>query len=193
MKEAIMAKQYEILDRHGRLVEGDIIPDGGRLRVSMMMKDSMSPVQRAVAEDSEARRFPVVDAFGRPAGRRPGACYARPAPEDSPERAAQITREFMRQEAYQDSVKEMCDAWRKPVKDLSGESRNAHPGDVCTVRGPEYPFDQGAPGHLDARLVCVPDKPRRDSVPRTMDAADAQRIRDEAYAEFVRSHEWKAP
>jgi hypothetical protein len=36
----------------------------------------------------------------------------------------------------------------------------------------------------------VPDQ-RRDAVPRMMDAAAAQAIRDAAYEEFVRSHEWK--
>jgi hypothetical protein len=176
MKESTMAKQYEILDRHGRLVEGDIIPDGGRLRVSMMMKDSMSPVQRAVAEDAEARRFPVVDAFGRPAGRRPGACYLRPAADGSPERAAQIARDHMRQEAYEDSVRDLEDAWRQPSPTSPAEPR-------ASVTG-----SGGARGQMR-----IPDE-RQDCVPRTMSLADAQAIRDAAYEQSVRelTDAWKA-
>jgi hypothetical protein len=96
-------------------------------------------------------------------------------------------------EAYADGVREMCDAWRKPVADPnsgtgygSGEFRGARPGDKCTING--------APGHLNHRLECVPDQ-RRDAVPRTMDAADAQRIRDAAWLEMCRDLEdgWKGP
>ena len=113
-----MAKNYEVIDRFGRLVERDPneqLHDGDRLRVSLLMKDGMSPTRRAVAEDAEARRFPVVDAFGRPAGQRPGACYLRAAPDGTSERAAQIAREYIRQEAYSDSVRALEDAWRKPL------------------------------------------------------------------------------
>jgi len=42
----------------------------------------------------------------------------------------------------------------------SHEMRGAREGDACTVRNPEYPDDQGAPGHLRSvggQLVCVPD------------------------------------
>ena len=152
-----MAKQYEILDRYGRIVEGDVIPDGGRLRVSMMMKDGMSELQRAVAEDAEARRFPVVDAFGRPAGQRPGACYQRPAPDGTPERAAQIARDQMRQEAYAQSVLDLEDAWRKPL----------------------------ATPPIEPRANITGDRERRDDVPPTMSLADAQAIRDAAYEQSV--------
>jgi hypothetical protein len=165
MKETLMAKSYEILDRHGRVVEEDVIPDGGRLRVSMMMKDGMSEVQRAVAEDAEARRFPIVDAFGRPAGQRPGACYQRPAPDGTPERAAQIAREYMRQEAYSDSVRALQDAWRKPL----------------------------AAPPIEPRADITGDEERRDDVPRTMSLAAAQAIRDVAYEQSVRelADAWK--
>jgi len=32
-------------------------------------------------------------------------------------------------------------------------------GDACTVRNPEYPLDQGSPGHI-RNGICVPDRPR---------------------------------
>jgi hypothetical protein len=110
-----MAKQYEILDRHGRVVEDDVIPDGGRLRVSMMMKDGMSEVQRAVAEDAEARRFPVVDAFGRPAGQRPGACYLRTAPHTT-DHAKQVMADHMRRERDQYAA-DLQDGWKNGTSD----------------------------------------------------------------------------
>jgi hypothetical protein len=166
MKETLMAKPYEILDRYGRVVEDDVIPPGGKLRVSMMMKDGMSEVQRTVAEDAEARRFPVVDAFGRPAGQRPGACYLRPAPDGTPERAAQIARDHMRQEAYADSVRALEDGWRT---------------------SPTTP-------PIELRAKVTGGDERRDCVPRTMSLADAQAIRDAAYEQSVQelTDAWKA-
>jgi hypothetical protein len=164
-----MAKNYEVIDRYGRLVERDPneqLHDGDRLRVSLLMKDSMSPIQRMVAEDAEARRFPVVDAFGRPAGQRPGACYMRPAPHGTPERAAQIARDHMRREAYADSVRALEDAWRKPL----------------------------AAPPIEPRANITGGGERRDSVPPTMSLADAQAIRDAAYEQSVRelTDAWKA-
>jgi hypothetical protein len=63
-----MAKGYEIRDRHGRLVEhGDDKPlrDGERLKVPLMFRDHMTPLQRAVAEDAARRRIVQRDPFGR--------------------------------------------------------------------------------------------------------------------------------
>ena len=44
------------------------------------------------------------------------------------------------------------------------------PGDACTI--------DGQPGHLNARLQCVPD--RQDARP-VYDAAEGKRLKDEAY------------
>jgi hypothetical protein len=126
-----MAKQYEILDRHGRVVEDDVIPDGGRLRVSMMMKDGMSEVQRAVAEDAEARRFPVVDAFGRPAGQRPGACYLRTAPHTT-DHAKQVMADHMRREARDQHVADLQDGWKNGTSDREIARRIHNTGDART-------------------------------------------------------------
>jgi len=73
-------------------------------------------------------------------------------------------------------------------------------GDACTVRNPEYPLDQGSPGHI-RNGICVPDRPRSsDSITdgRTTDplagcrpgfrvpvANDRQATRD-AYAAYER-------
>jgi hypothetical protein len=80
----------------------------------------------------------------------------------------------------------MCDAWKRPPDAASGEVVGARPGDKCIING--------APGHLNHRLECVPDA-RQDAVPRTMDFADAQRIRDRAWLESVAELEsaWKGP
>jgi hypothetical protein len=64
-------------------------------------------------------------------------------------------------QAYADSVAEMCDAWRKPVDDRRKK----------TFRDP-----QGREAGTEEE---------EDSAPRTMDAATAQRIRDEAWQAMV--------
>ena len=67
---------------------------------------------------------------------------------------------------------------------------------MCTVR--EGGVAEGGPGHLrmvNGELRSVPDQRRTDAVPRVMDAATTQRIRDEAYEESVRreENEWRGP
>ena len=165
-------KQYEILDRYGRVVEDDVIPDGGRLRVSMMMRDGMSEMQRSVA-DAKAMR----DAAKR-FGLRDAADLHRPGPRFTTDQAARARVEQARAEW----IDEMTTAWqRQPAADVRGQM----PGDQCTI--------DGQPGHLDHRLRCVPDE-RQDSVPRTMSLADAQRMRDEAYRQYCDElvNAWKA-
>jgi hypothetical protein len=158
-----------------------VLQDGGRRTVPMMLKDStgrdtgdvvqIEPWQR---DTIWAARFGLNDAADL---YRNGSRYCT-------DEAARARVEQARAEGIAD----MCNAWKNPppVADVRGQQ----PGDVCTVRGPEYPNDFGSPGHLDARLVCVPDNPRRqDSRPHTMDAATAQRIRDEAWLASVKELE----
>jgi hypothetical protein len=90
-----MAKGYEIRDRHGRLVEhGDDKPlrDGERLKVPLMFRDHMTPLQRAVAEDAGPR-------FLR-AGR------------NTADHARLLTADAERQEAYAEMVDSMQNEWR---------------------------------------------------------------------------------
>jgi hypothetical protein len=176
-------KNYEVYDRHGRLVDraGDEeLRDGDRLRVPLHMRDAatLSPMQREVMadkaarlEDEAAKRFGLSDGLDL---HKPGSRYCSD------------TGNAAKAKAYADGVRDMCDAWKKPAG--SGEVVGARPGDACMI--------DGQPGHLNARLQCVPDQRRADSVPpRTMTAADAQKIRDEAWLEMCRDLEsaWKGP
>jgi hypothetical protein len=188
-------KSYEVIDRHGRLVDrdGEQLRDGDRLRVPLHMRDheTLSPQQRAVMAakarlslDDAAKRFGLDDGLLH----RPGQRFAVDA----------AARERVEQ-AYQDSKRELQDAWRTPAADASsGEFRGAREGDVCTVR--EGGVGEGGPGHLrmvNNKLTCVPDKRSQDSasVPRTMTADAAQAIRDRAWCESVEELEsaWRKP
>jgi hypothetical protein len=154
----------------GREIDDDdpVLRDGQRIFVPLNMCDSQ---QREVVEHFQHLR--ADDALAQ----------HRPGPRYIVDEAARARVE----QAYQDSKRELQEAWRKPVADAAGESRGAQPGDVCTING--------APGHLDHQLQCVPDKRSQDSVPRTMDAATAQKIRDEAWLQSVREeeNEWRRP
>ena len=91
----------------------------------------------------------------------------RPGPRYIVDEAARARVEQARAEG----IREMCDAWKNP------------------------PAESNITGHLNHRLECVPDQRRTDAVPRVMDAATAQRIRDEAWEESVRADEnaWRGP
>ena len=157
--------------------EFGVLRDGRSVRVSMQMRD-------AAMADGEARdaaqRFGLSDAMDmhRPGQRLCTDAAARNAVE----------------QARAEGIKEDENAWRTPAANSetgfgSSEFRGARPGDQCTING--------APGHLNHRLECVPDKRSQDSassVPRTMDAATAQRIRDQAYEESLRREqdEWRS-
>jgi hypothetical protein len=165
---------------HDRDDDDDMLQDGGRRLVPLMLKDAAGrdtgevvQVERWQADAIWASRFKLDDGA---ALHRPGPRYCSDAGNDA------------KAEAYVDGVREMCDAWKNPPAESntgSGEFRGARPGDKCTING--------QPGHLNHRLECVPDQ-RRDAVPRTMDAADAQRIKDEAWLASIKELEeaWKA-
>jgi hypothetical protein len=183
-----MAKKWEIYDLNGNRIEEEDDADGilqpnRILRVPMMMRDSMSPLQRSVADakmarDAAKQRFGLDDAL---ALHKPGQRFC----------TDQTARARVEQ-ARAEGIREMCDAWqRKPnVNSETGvgshELRGQQPGDQCTING--------APGHLNHRLECIPDK-RQDAVPRVMDAAESQRIKDQAYREMVDdlTNAWRKP
>jgi hypothetical protein len=159
--------------RTGREIDDDdpVLRDGQRIFVPLNMCDSQ---QREVIQHFQHLR--AEDALAQ----------HRPGPRYIVDEAARARVEQARAEG----IREMCDAWRKPVADAAGEFRGQQPGDVCTVR--EGGVDEGSPGHLrmvTGELRCVPDQRRTDAVPRVMDAATAQRIRDEAWEESVRRDE----
>jgi hypothetical protein len=158
-----------------------ILRDGRSVRVSLMMRDA------AMADSMQrdaARRFGLGDALA----------LHKPGQRLQVDEAARAHVE----EVYQDEKRKLQDAWRKPVADAAGEFRGAQENDVCTVR--EGGVGEGGPGHLrmvNGRLVCVPDQRRQDSasVPRTMTADAAQKIRDEAWLASVQELEnaWRGP
>jgi hypothetical protein len=168
---------------HDRLDDDDdafgpdgCLRDGKSTRVSVMMRDAaMTPLQRAIAEDTARRPSGVV--FGD------GSDLARHRP--GPRRCADAAARDAVEQARAEWIAEMCDAWRKPIADVSGEARGQRPGDQCTING--------APGHLNHRLECIPDK-RQDAVP-SMSVDAAQALRDAAYEESVRreENEWRGP
>lgn len=106
-------RRHEKFDRHGRPVvdDDDVLRDGETLRVPLLMRDGLSPLQRAVAEDKAACGVTVVDGLGRPAGHRPGACYLRTVPH-TVDHAVAVTWEHLRREAYVDAVTEASNAWK---------------------------------------------------------------------------------
>lgn len=160
-----MTRSYQKFDLHtGDPIndDDDVLRDGQRISVPMNMRDAMSELQRAVAEDKAARRVGLADS----------ASLHRPGQRFSVDEAARRHVE----EVYLDEKRKLQDAWRTPVVDTRGQQ----PGDQCTI--------DGQPGHLDHRIRCVPDK-RQDSVRPVYDAAEAQRIKDAAYAEMCRELE----
>jgi hypothetical protein len=173
-------RNYEIIDtRTGRPIEDDddpVLRDGQTLRVPLHMRDGVSPMQREVMADKAARL--ADDAVAKRFGLSDALDLHRPGPRYCVDAAARAHVE----EVYQDEKRKLQDAWRQPVADVRGQQ----PGDKCTING--------APGHLNAKLECIPDK-RQDAAPRMMDAAEAQRIKDEAWLEMCRDLEesWKGP
>jgi hypothetical protein len=155
--------------------ERGLLKDGARARVPLMMRDSLSEVQRSVMADGEARDS------ARRLGLNDSLALHRPGQRFCTDEAARARVE----EVYQDEKRKLQDAWRQPVANSVGshEFRGQQPGDQCTINGP--------PGHLNHRLECVPDK--EDSVPRTMTADAAQKIRDAAWLASVKDLEeaWK--
>jgi hypothetical protein len=113
--------------------------DGEIARVPMMLRDSLSPVQRQIAA--------LHDGKGGTPGRRNGFAFSRDVHAKDELAAAYMDHEEFLQNAY------------RGVADVEGYAEGSE-GSVCTVKGESYPDDFGAPGHVrrvDGELVCVPD------------------------------------
>jgi hypothetical protein len=90
--------------------EGDeIVKDGEGIRCSMMMLDSLDPVQREIA--THYGRAPlVVDAIGRPCGNRPGHAFVSTSSGELHDAAVDA-----RDSAYAELEKRSAAAWRTNV------------------------------------------------------------------------------
>ena len=163
--------------RRYREDDDEIVPDGGSVRVPLMLRDgTMMELPMWQRDALLSMRYQMSDA--EMAMHRPGYRFS-----------ADAAANRAKAKAYNDAIVEASNAWRTPA-DATPRARGQQPGDVCTT--------DGAPGHLDHRLQCVPD--RRDdaapaSPPRFMSAEDAQKMRDAAYQEFCRelTSAWKGP
>ena len=126
--------------------DDDILRDGGRVRVPMMLKDGTTvDLEDWQREIVWAHRFGLDDAADL---HRPG-----------PRRCVDQTALDAKARAYEDSVKEMCDAWKQPPPTPPAEPR----ANVTSI-------GRGA-----------------DAVPRgqVYDAVEGQRVKDEAYRAMV--------
>jgi hypothetical protein len=157
------------------LDERGILRDGHRLRVPMTARDS-GTVRGQIA----ASRQRVHDSTGDPWGLcRPGFRYTSDsAAYDAKEKArdemvADLTSAWKRGTRY-DEQQPPLGAFRK------GLGLNA--GDRCMVNG-----RGGRLVERDGWLWCKPTEigpTRRDAIPHTMDAEQAQKIRDQAYQDY---------
>jgi hypothetical protein len=119
--------------------ENGLLRDGRSSRVGMMMRDSLSPVQRAIMQDGIAsgrdkihERLTIVDAFGNGglALHRPGARYAVQGADtaDPAPAHADATHADARDEAYRQHDAEEARRWQGegrevPVKRVAGDAR----------------------------------------------------------------------
>jgi hypothetical protein len=130
------------------------------------------PMGRLVAtyEHDALRASPnqLFDSTGRLVAARPGF-------------VGTAASQRIRDEAYQQSKRELSDAWKQPSIPAGAYPLSSGEGTACTING--------APGRLVREgewLVCKPT--RTDAAPRDPRApismADAERIRDAAYQQM---------
>jgi hypothetical protein len=150
-----------------------VLRDGGRMRVSMQMRDH-------ALHDARAGAGFLHDGHGHEPGHRPGFVLR-----------ADIANEQRRQ-AHADYIDALTNAWRdQPQRPPTGfgskGARGPQVGDLCTCRGEQFPESFGAPGTLQmhgGELVCVPDAKYRRGNDRPDPASDRRSATDSAYAEY---------
>jgi hypothetical protein len=67
--------QVQVIDRHGRRIDGDVVPDGATVRVPVNFADALSSRTRRAFADADNRPL-LLDLAGQPAGFRPGYAFA---------------------------------------------------------------------------------------------------------------------
>ena len=106
--------------------ERGLLRDGKSVRVSLMMRDGMSPSQRAVAEDALARRF--------------GLRHALDLHQCGPRHCTDAAANDAREKAYQEMCDELMNAWRTPSAPLPA------PGAAARDATPARPVYDAAEG-----------------------------------------------
>ncbi len=149
-----------------------ILKDGRSTRVRLQMRDSLSPLQRAVMHDSEQRRARLHDGHDNTdlVGHRPGYIMSDAVDERERERA------------YRNYTIDAINAWRPTAL----EDWGATAGAVCMT-------DNKEPGHMrriGSRLVCVPDN-QRDALHVGIDHQQRMRAEYAAYDSWV-SQQWRS-
>jgi hypothetical protein len=135
-----------ITDKYGHEYEydGPTLPDGAKLKVSMLTADA---AQKAVAARRTSAK--VTDAFGGSAGlHRPGARLPAPRPARTTDHAVQVTLQKLAADAFDEAQRADANAWQQPA---GAYPLSAGVGSSCTING--------SPGTLvrDGEwLRCVP-------------------------------------
>jgi hypothetical protein len=194
-REVFDARDGRVVDEREGLDERGVLRDGFGMRVPLYLCDSM---QKGVAADAK-RRSRVVQRD--PMGRVRSVYEEEEEAADGAMFDAALHRPGFRvlsgaddseaQKAYREYCDAQCNAWK--TRDAPAGAYPYDPGregQNCTING--------APGTLQRRgdaLVCVAngESSNSDTVPRTMDAVTAQRIRDQAWEEMCerQRNAWK--
>jgi hypothetical protein len=179
-----MAKYDDDGDERRR---GRILQDGERVTVRMSMRDADSwrddmaahfNALQTIDRDAARSGARFRDAFGRPAGNRPGFVFADTAPANDP-----------RQEIYRAHDEAEANAWRTPptrCDATTGELQfyAGQPGDPCMT-------DDRSPGRLvreGDRLVCR--AVARADPAASEEATDSRPINDQR-ERLYRMHDWE--
>jgi hypothetical protein len=155
-----------IIDIDGRRKK--VLRDGHVARVPMYLRDSKpNPTLSATQQAIAASRRQLTDAELRSC--KPGFRFAN---KDAALRDAKAEAKAKVYAAYDAAI---SSAYLTPPTGVgSANLRGAQEGDVCTVRGPEFPDAFGRPGHMRMRngqLVCVPDNNACDAAAATNEEA----------------------
>ena len=176
-----MPKRYA--DDDDNLDENGLLKDGRSVRVPMMTRDhdaGLTELQRSVRDHFAP--VTLVDSFGNSglALRKPGARYLI-AGAGTGDHARLVTADAIRADAYADSVRAACDAWRGPNASDREVARVHNTGDARTDAYLDQKYDLENSWHRGS------GKRRQDSAPAgpVYDAVEGQRVKDAAYAEMV--------
>jgi hypothetical protein len=145
-----------ILNMRGVATNGflcDAAPTTRRREMNRHLLRHLTPEDQNILEDGETRRVPVSlmdsakprmkigDGSKNFAGHRPRWRIGAASLTD--EKRAERQKLYS---TYDAAVENACTGFGSAP---STEVRGDKPGDPCTCRGPQYPWDVGSPGHLD--------------------------------------------